>query len=143
MFASQVKSTVDVDGVSVTIRKLSARSLEAAAEARTAANLAQVKAMGGDILKALRDAEDPRSSASPDLETRRLARYRVYDRAAVLRAGIAGWSAPEKVETAVDDLDEAAAELLHRAILDLSLPPIDPHEQQAAEGKDSGASISS
>ena len=151
MFASRVtKNVVLNDGdfeVTVTIQKLSARALEKAREARTISQAAPLRAMGGEILRAVRD-ESSLDEASKALKAKRATlegakkeRYDAHDRALVLQAGIVRWasSMPDLKRLspdAIDDLDEESAQKLHEEIIDLSLPPIDEEElaQQAAKG---------
>jgi hypothetical protein len=154
MFASKVQKDVTVGegeaAVIVTIRKLSGRSLEKASEARQIGVAQGMKSMGGDILRTLRDLEeaDKKSGAEspekPDYAAATKKRYATYDRATVLVMGVVRWTAEPKVGAqALDDLEEDAAQKIHEAILDLSLPPLDPAEFKAAQGKDSGLSSSS
>ena len=148
MFASRTKKTIDIDGVSVTIRKLSANSLENASEARQGKSVQMAKAFGPEMFRVLREQTPELETAldnvaaekmSPDARAR--ARYALYDRATVLRAGIESWNATDDrgkdvpVSTGVDDLDEDASRTLHEAILDLSLGPLDEDEAAALEGK--------
>jgi hypothetical protein len=139
MFASSVKSTVEIGEVSVIIRKLSARSLEKAADARQGAAVASAKQFGAEMLKALQDVKTPDAGAivpaAQSLEAQRKGRYNLYDRASVLTAGVVSWTGPDtlpELAAGIQDLDEGTAQQLHEAILDLSLPPIDP---AVAEGK--------
>lgn len=135
MFAASVKSTVAIGEVSVTIRKLSAKSLDKAAEATQAAAAATARAFGADMVRAVQDATRDIAPAAPvvlTVEQQKKARYGAYDRGSVIRAGVVEWTAPEKLPEALEDLDEEATQQLHEAIIDLSLPPIDP---KVAEGK--------
>jgi len=129
MFASDVKSTVAVDGGEVVIRKLSARSLEKASEARQAAVAATTRNLGKDMLELIRSSDGPNRPA-PDPA---VSRYGAYDRFTVLTQGVVSWSFDRKVDQAsLDDLDEGAAEKLFRAIVDLSVPT---REQSEASEK--------
>lgn len=144
MFASRVKKTVTItDGdetVDVVIRKLSARSLDAAEEAAQARAIKKSRDAGGELVKAFRETATVRPA---DAAARTLSRYRAYDPDTIVRAGVESWTSKVPVETGVQDLDEEAREKLHREILDISLPPLDPAEAEAAGKGDSGASISS
>jgi hypothetical protein len=135
MFVDQVKSTVQVGDVVVTIRKLSARSLDSARQAKSMESMAQIRALGGDIFKAMREAENHRERIAADPNAQAEARYSSYDREAVIRSGVESWTDPRTVDKGLETMDEETAELLSRAILDLSLPPIDKAAQEAAEGK--------
>jgi hypothetical protein len=144
MFASQVTREVQIEDVTVTIKKLSGRALEKASEARQLAVAENMRRMGGDVLKSLRDIKTADVVGEPDYAAATKARYGQYDRTAVLVAGILRWSAQVPPSTAaIEDLDEDTAEQLHKAILDLSLPPLDPKEFEAQQGKGSGLSTSS
>ena len=147
MFASRVTKDVEVkDGAAVTlvtIRKLSGRSLEKAREAKAAAQLASLRNASKDLLQAMRSSEldaaaaqlaAKREAESKDPKAQAKARYDAHDRETVLNAGIWRWSCPEPVNPDnIADLDEAIAQQLHEAILDLSLPGLDVAE--IAEGK--------
>jgi len=118
MFASQVTKEIQIDNGTVRIRKLSARSLEKASEARQTSAALLTRSFGGEVLKALRD-----DSAVAEAQKAKVAnRYGSYDRHTVLTQGIMSWSFAEKLEAGIEDLDEEAAETLSHAILDLSLP---------------------
>jgi len=150
MFASRVTRDVEVqdaDGVViVTVRKLSARSLEKAREVRSAQQLGSLKNASKELLLVMRSGEVEAAAAqlaarreaeAKDLKVRARSRYDAHDRESVLNAGIVRWSCQEPVSPDnISDLDEGAAQQLHEAILDLSLPPLDPAEAEAAEGKD-------
>ncbi len=119
VFASEVKKDVLVEGVTVTVRKLSGRSLEKAAEARQIALGATVRSFGSDLIKTFRETKREETP-----EAQKAARYAGYDRSAVLVAGVASWDFERKLNPeAIDDLEESAAEFLFREILELSLPP--------------------
>jgi hypothetical protein len=150
MFASKVQKEVSIgagdDAVTVTIRKLSGRSLEKASEARQIAVSQGMRSMGGDILRTLRDLETTKAEPEkPDYAAATKARYSTYDRMAVLLAGIVRWTAeePPTLKFMEDELDEESCQKLHEAILDLSLPPLDPAEFKAQQSKDSGRSPNS
>jgi hypothetical protein len=137
MFASRVKKVVtlndgDVD-VGVTIRKLSARSLEKASDARQSTAIARARDAGGELVKIFRETDEVKAAAAAakDPIAAAKARYAAYDRAAVLLAGVESWTSDVKLPQGLDDLDEEAADLLHREILDLSLPPLDPEAAEA------------
>lgn len=137
MFASKTTGTVTLDGVIVTIQKLSGRALEDAAKVkhdeamvlalRLNAALSAPGVAEAVQARAERQAEAP--AVVVDADRQRQQRYGKYDRPTVLRAGVRSWKAAEplpSLATGIDDLDEDAAEQLHRAILDLTLPSIDP-----------------
>ena len=153
----------------VRIRALSDRSLDKAMEARQAAVAKSTKVMGPEVVDMIRklgaaDAQakdamtvEGKETLEP-LEARLLKRYAPYDRDYVLTAGIEGWSAtwpvpdpddprdgatkevPVPLEVGIPDMLKGDAEKCFRAILELSLPPLDP---EAEAGKGSGPSIAS
>lgn len=141
MFASKTKKTVEIndDGstVVVTVRKLGWKKLREAAEAQTTAAISTATKAGPAIMQmwaaeADKDKKGEEKEKSPD------ARYASYDRDTILRAGIESWTAAAKLPDAIDDLDDEAADALHRAIVDLSVPA----PEVAARAKGEGASPS-
>jgi hypothetical protein len=125
MFASRIKKQIEIgegdEKGTVTIRKLSARSLDKAREARQIGAAALTSRLGSDLIKAFREtAQDQEKLAAP---TGVEAHYSAYDRATVLTQGVEHWTFKESLKEGLEDLDEAAAELLFRAIVDLSDPP--------------------
>lgn len=154
MFASQVKQTVEIESVSVVIRKLSAVSLEKAAKTKTGEQIADAKGFGADMLKAVLDPaiQDARVEAAAEKakeEAPGEKRFRDFDRMSVLRAGIESWDAtyPEDhdekklagkaipVATGIDDLDEESAEALFRKIVELSVPTKEEEEEARGNPK--------
>jgi hypothetical protein len=134
--ASQVKDSVQVDGNNYEIRKLSWRSLEKAAIARTIALNAQMRAMGGEVFREIADRKPADVDAPKTIEVRKEERYAIYDVEEVLVAGIERVNGkPQSRQWILDEIDEAAAKAVHRRILDLSLPPLEPGAGEAIEGK--------
>ena len=135
MFANKITKVVTVkDGdedVSVTIRKLSARSLDKASLARQAAIAETARTLGPDMLKAFQDA-DAKKDAVAILDPAE-ARYGAYDRGTTLTAGIASWTAKIDLQEGINELDEDTADFLFKEIVALSVPT--PEEQEAASGK--------
>jgi hypothetical protein len=147
MFASKVTSKVTIGDVVVTISKLSGKALAEAADVQhervVLSALRLTQQAGPQMQEALaaraeekraeqERAEAGQAAATVDADAVREQRYRQYDRATVLRAGVRAWvsvsASDEKlppVSTGIDDLDDDAAEQLRRAILDLTLPPVD------------------
>jgi hypothetical protein len=133
MFASQVTDTVTIGEVVVTVRKLSWKSLGHAAEIKQNDVMA-LMAKAGNAAGQLSDRREHREKVEPTVQQKHEARYTQYDRGAVLQAGVKAWSATDKkLPGALDDLDEAVAEQLHRAILDLSLPSLEDGAEAAAQ----------
>src|SRR3990172_13353140 len=127
MFASPVRETVAVGDVSVIIRKLSARSLEKASENRAIAAAKLSKLLGTEMMQTFKTMGDaPKVKPTPEEEDE--ARYAQYDRETVLTQGVESWNAldgggrPISVEDGLKDIDEETATLLHRAVIDLSVP---------------------
>lgn len=103
-------------GESMEFKRLSWRELQQARQARTDAVFANLKAMGGDVLTAMRSAEAQREEI--EAEAPRRSTPADYDAATVLRLGIAGWSYPDKVTAQnIDGLDEETAEWAFLAIM--------------------------
>jgi hypothetical protein len=151
MFASRITKDVQCDdgdnAVIVTIQKLSGRSLEKARDARSAAQIASLRTASKDLLQVMRSdqlevaAEQlaaRRAKEMTDAKAKAKARYDSFDREHVLNAGVVRWSC-ESIKKlspeSIGDLDEESAQKLHEAILDLSLPPLDPVLAEAEEGK--------
>lgn len=148
MFASRITRDVDVqDGESVvvvTVQKLSGNALQDAREARGAAQLASLRGASKELLQVFRSSDldaaaeklaAQRRAEAADIVVRARARYAEYDRGTVLKAGIVRWSVGEVTHERVADLDEEASQKLHEAILDLSLPSLDPAVGEAESGK--------
>jgi len=134
MFASRTKKQIavsdeDVEGT-VTIRKLSARSLEKAREAKQLSVVQLSTKFGPDIMKMYREAAKERGEVVPTDPN--VIRYAQYERELVLTQGVESWTFPEKLEEGLADLDESTAELLFREIIDLSDPA---KEEEEARGK--------
>jgi len=149
LFASDITESLEIGDCVVTIRKLSWKKLREAAQAKADAEIGFMAKAGRDVMQTMRDAIQSRQGpAAPatveevvDPEISRAARYQTYDRGVVLLKGIKSISNGdgrklEKLTEAIDDLDEVVAERCHRAILDLSLPPIDVAAQKEIEKKD-------
>lgn len=137
MFASQTTDTVTIQDqagpVTVTIRKLAGKALRRAATVqlegtlrRAALASAAVAVSGEQLANALSALEEKKAKTPLTAQQLREQRYTQYDREEVLRAGIQSWTSKETLnDRSRDDLDDDAAEQLHRAILDLSLPPVE------------------
>lgn len=141
MFATGVTKEVVIGDVTVTIKKLNWKKLRDAAQARTEVARAEMKALPSAMLERIvaRQAGTGPDGAPPapvPIEQQRLARYASYDREIVLRAGVKSWTVDAKLPEAVDTLDEETAEQLHRAIVDLSLPLLEPGAEEAERKKD-------
>lgn len=133
--------------VEVTLVKLPHRVLREARLIAQRESSQNLKDMGGDIARALfkpneEDAKKleeakKRVKAKPDYEAAKKLRYTTYDRVTILQHGIKSWTRPEDInDDSRDALDEETAQLFHEKILDLSLPPLDPKDYEAAQVKD-------
>jgi len=136
MFASHTTAKLNfTDGseaVIVTIRKLNAEALRRASEEQSTRAMAMAAKAGPELLALWTKDGAPAARADADqLGTR----YRQYDRPTVLLAGVESWTAKMELAKGLGDLDEETAEALHRAILDLSLPPIDKEAAAARRGE--------
>jgi hypothetical protein len=138
MFASNVKGSIELeDGdskVTVTIKKLSARALDQAREARITQATRRAREVGADLIASMRSAQTP-PVTTPTAEQLREARYDLYDRDVVLRAGVVAWTHATPLAVGLEDLDEPSAVKLSQAILDLSLPPLDVKTEEDRQGK--------
>jgi len=127
MFASKITKQIEVeDGAekgTVTIRKLSARSLDKAREARQLAAASVATKFGPELMKSFREAAAEKREAAPAAAEPAVdARYGEFDRTLVLTQGVASWTFIVPLAAGLEDLDEGAAELLFHAIIDLSYP---------------------
>lgn len=142
MFASECRKDVEVGDERVAIRKLSARTLEKARQNRAAVQVKALRDMGGDVVKAMKSDSveaiaQQLDALKKDPDAVRRQRYDAYDQETVLTAGVVSWTHSKALSPdSLADLDEETAALLHEAILDLSLPPLDPAEKEKADTKD-------
>ena len=93
------------------------------------------KSLGPEAMKSIRDIPDKKKEVEPSIEDLTKARYNSYDRESALIAGIVSWTSEVTLEDGIPDLDEKTGKLLFEAILDLSLPPVDPKEVEERQGK--------
>lgn len=107
----------------VEIRRLSWRQLEKASDLQTNASLARMRALGGDLLGALRSSSS-QQQADPAAS---------YDRAFVLNAGIVRWSYDVPVSPeSIDLLDEETAAWVFREILALHKPRTEEEQKNGS-----------
>lgn len=109
---------------SAVIRKLSHTQLKQAAKARQSEGVGFMKEMGGELLKALRDADTDKIKKIQDAQEADITNY---DRDLLLRFGIVSWSYPVKPISEVglngiDELDEPTAKFLAEQIFEFSRP---------------------
>lgn len=134
----EVRKEVVVGEDTFRVRKLSWKSLEKAQQARATSQAGHLRALGGDILKALRsdELEEVAKSLAAKKTPEELAkaRYDSYDREEILVAGIETRNGEAMSrESIIAELDKPTAEALHREIVDLSDPA--PEAVEAAQGK--------
>lgn len=101
----------------MTIRQLSKRQRERAADARTDAVLTRVKGMGLELLREFQ------GQARPDVQAAMADGANAYDWVTVLQYGLEAWSyeAPLTIEN-IENLDEATADWAFREVLAFSGP---------------------
>ena len=136
MFASKISQTLSIpvegaEPVSVTIQKLSRRSLDAARLAKQRQIASVAKDMGAEMVQAY-EARNAKDAANKILDPAE-ARFNGYDVETVLVNGIREWTADVSVAAGVPDLDEDSSEILFRAIIVLSVPT--EAEAEVAQGK--------
>ena len=122
MLASQIAGKVDLGWTVVAIRKLNARSLRKASEARQIA-FAQTVTRLAEALKALGDrpGDDKQGGAEASAEQRDAQRYGAYDRETVLTQGVTG-GLPDPLAASLEDLTSEDEDKVFKAIIDLSVP---------------------
>jgi len=108
---STITKSVEVPGESVlvVIRKLNHKQLKEAAQARQTEGVSFMREMGGELLKALRDADGDKVKKLQDLQE---ADVTNYDRDVLLKKGIVSWEYSEKLPEGTDELDEPTAKFL-------------------------------
>jgi hypothetical protein len=149
VYASQNKKTVEVQGHHFQIRMLSGSSLRKCSDAIESDRRRGLGEMGADIFRAIKAEREAQAGATPvgaapvpkaakTLDERRKDRYDEYDRDAVLVAGVVDCDGVNLRPDQVLDIVAAIQDTLHEAIIDFSLPPLDPDEA-AAVPKDAAA----
>jgi hypothetical protein len=111
----------------VVIRKLNHTQLKLAAKAKQSEGVGFMREMGGELLKALRDADTEKIKK---IQEEQAADVENYDRDTLLRFGVVSWTYPippiglEKsgVTNGLDELDEPTAKFLAKEIFEYSRP---------------------
>lgn len=123
---TNITKTIPVPGEeeSVIIRKLSHKQLKEAARVRQSEGVGFMKEMGGELLKALRDADGEKIKKIQDAQE---ADVTNYDRDTLLRWGVVSWTYPVKPlvdvgTNGLDELDEPTAKYLAEQIFEFSRP---------------------
>lgn len=117
------------------IRKLSHKQLKNAAKIRQTEGVGFMREMGGELLKALRDADNDKVKKIQDAQA---ADVTNYDRDTLLQQGIVSWSYDARLPEGTDELDEPTAKFLAEEIFNFSRP-----ETKVEAKNDSSASITS
>jgi hypothetical protein len=127
MFVGKVEKEITVGDGTLTIRKLSAKKLQKARDARSLAQAEGLKVMGGDVLKAMFRSDEAKalSAERPKLtpEEERKAFCAAHDRGVILTLGIVSWSWGPLPDDPLDFVDDETADEIHRTILDYAVPP--------------------
>ena len=118
---SNITKTVEIPGepTSVVIRKLNHTQLKMAAKARQSEGIGFMREVGGELLKALRDADTDKIKKIQDAQEADITNY---DRDTLLKTGIVSWSYDAKLPDGTDELDEASAKFLAETIFNFSRP---------------------
>jgi hypothetical protein len=123
---TNITKTIEIpnENETVVIRKLSHTQLRQAAKARQSEGVGFMKEMGGELLKALREADTDKIKKIQDAQEANVSNY---DRDTLLRFGVASWSYPvrpiaEAGLNGLDELDEPTAKFLAEQIFEFSRP---------------------
>jgi len=131
---TNITKTIDIPGETekVVIRKLNHTQLKQAAKAKQSEGVGFMREMGGELLKALRDASSAEDTAEKikKLQAAQEAEVSNYDRDTLLRCGVVSWTYPippisiEKsgVSNGLDELDEPTAKFIAEEIFKYSRP---------------------
>lgn len=117
-----ITRSVDIPNESETavIRKLSHKQLKQASKTRQSEGVGFMREMGGELLKALKDADTEKVKKIQDAQE---ADVTNYDRDTLLKQGLASWSYKDAaLPDATDDLDEPTAKFLAEQIFEFSRP---------------------
>lgn len=101
------------------IRKLSHTQLKSAAKVRQSEGVGFMREMGGELLKALRDADTDKVQKIQEAQA---ANVDNYDRDTLLKCGIVSWSYDAKLPEGTELLDEPTAKYLAQQIFEFSRP---------------------
>jgi len=109
------------------IRKLSHRQLKEAAKARQSEGVGFMREMGGELLKALKEADVEKVKKIQDAQESDVTNY---DRDVLLKFGVVSWTYPiapmsltsDGVGNGLDELDEPTAKFLAQEIFEYSRP---------------------
>ena len=106
----------------IEFKRLSWRQLEMAGEVQSDAMLKKMKAMGGDLLAALKQTAEKEKQ---DVTMK-------YDKGTILKAGLVKWSYAEEItDENIEALDEQTAEWAVKEILSLNEPRTEEERKNA------------
>lgn len=147
---TNITTTVNIPGEddSCVIRKLSHTQLKQAAKIRQSEGVGFMREMGGELLKALKEADNDKIKKIEEAQASNVSNY---DRDTLLKLGIVQWTYPvlpiaptpfdkdaKRGVDGIDELDEPTAKFLAEQIFEFSRPETKSEAKNA-----SGASISS
>jgi hypothetical protein len=137
-FTDETTETLQVENLSVLIRKLSGTSLRKARKVRQGIDIQSTGKLPPELFRVLREGAAAQAAQAgpkpvPTLEEQQEARYALYDCDDMLVRGIQEWSSPRTIEEGAEQLSDSAQELIFHRIVDLAHGPIDP--AKVAEGK--------
>lgn len=142
MLTKNITTTLPIPGEpgqTMTLRQLGWRQLAEAEEMRSATVLRNLKNMGGELLRDLQNINREQVDAEAAAETT-VDPLAKYDQATILKAGIANWSYPEKLNAEnIDSLDTNTARWAALQIVELGAPPLEKDTEAAFFGSQGGS----
>jgi len=118
---TNITKLVDIPGEdeNAVIRKLSHTQLKTASKVRQSEGVGFMREMGGELLKALRDADTDKVKKIQEAQE---ANADNYDRDSLLKMGILSWSYGVELPGGTDFLEEKTAKFLANAVFEYSRP---------------------
>lgn len=124
MYASKSRKDLTFGEDLVKIQKLSGTQIDKAHEVKSRANVADLRAMGGELLVALRSAPDEVEKARANVAARkadvRQTRLDALDRATALGFGIVEINGAVPSPAEVQDIEEEIAKGIYEGIVDFT-----------------------
>lgn len=119
MALASATKEIQVPGEEITavIRRLNHTQLRAAAKARQSEGVGFMREMGGELIKALKDADTEKIK---QIQNQQEADISNYDRDTLLKEGIITWTYPVKLPQGTDELDEPTAKFFAEEIFNFS-----------------------
>lgn len=110
-------------GGNATIRRLSWKQMEQAADLQRSKQTGQMKEMGGELMKAIIEAKNSKDAEKKiaELQDAQERSASNYDRGTVLTLGVASCDLAESLTEALDGLNLPDAKFLHEEIVSYSL----------------------